>query len=122
MGLCLEIRNIQGKEGFLGKCFGYNDDIHLKSLDYLISINAFDNWQQYELDEEDIDYETMDTYFKQAQITSSIVLNSEQFNNFITLYTEDKKNIFKGDRTVYAAYKFNFDSILKLDKYILCWR
>ena len=78
-----------------GKLYGYNPGVkHLYSIDYLISINAFDQWLDFnelpELTYKVPSYDTMVDYFYIVQATDDIYLTLDEYHRFILLYTSDQ--------------------------------
>ena len=117
MGLCMYVNKV----ACLGKCYGYNgfkDEIHLDSLDYLISIGAFAEWGA-----NDINYDVMDKYFHYSQITEKLTLNKEQFDRFIKLYFADRKKVRK--LPYFKGMQFNsidkVEDIPDADCYVIEW-
>lgn len=105
----------------LGKCYGYNgykDEIHLDSLDYLISISAFAEWR-----DNDISYDDMNEYFHYIQKTEKITLSNEQFDRFIKLYFADRKKVRK--LPYFKGMQFNsidrVDDIPDAECYLINW-
>lgn len=76
--------SINGKDDY-GKCYGYNAGMHLYSLDYLISIDAFKDWNEFTVG----DYGEIEEFFSYASYTDKIILTKEQMKTFIDLYTKD---------------------------------
>ena len=74
----------------LGKVYGYAGDVpHLYSLEYLCSINAFDEWQINNDLWNNRDPGDMREYFNCIQWSEDIFLTPEQFMRFICLYISD---------------------------------
>ena len=78
----------------LGKCYGYAEKrLPLYSLDYLCSINAFDEWMVKEYIDTAFynvkDPGDMRQFLDCAQCTEDIYLTPEQFMRFIYLYISD---------------------------------
>ena len=72
----------------LGKVYGYaGNNPHLYSIDYLCSINAFDEWDVIFYDRNSS--ADMIDYFDCTQCTENIYLTPEQFMRFIYLYISD---------------------------------
>ena len=93
MGLCLYVSTLDEKSKSFGKLFGYADeDEHLYSLDYLIEIDAFKDWQKNMTFWETTSYEDMTEFFVHAQTTDKIYLTPRQYNRFIMLYLSDRLN------------------------------
>lgn len=87
---------INGDDGY-GKCYGYNKGVHLTSLDYLISIDAFKHWNKVSncLEREDtLDYSQMESYFSYSGSTPSITLTKEQFKTFMEYYVSDISRLY----------------------------
>lgn len=73
-----------------GKLYGYNCVVkHLYSIDYLISIGAFDQWLE-PLCDGDPSYEDMVDYFYLEPATDDIYLNLDEYHRFILLYISDQ--------------------------------
>lgn len=91
MGLRLYVTTSEEKDKCFGKLFGYaSKSKHLYSLDYLIEIDAFKDWQdQFPLFKTKI-YDDMFDYFSCVQASPEIYLTPEQFNRFILLYRSDQ--------------------------------
>lgn len=93
MGLCLYVSTSDEKSKCFGKLFGYADeDEHLYSLDYLIEIDAFKDWQKNMTFWETTSYEDMTEFFVHTQTTDKIYLTPRQYNRFIMLYLSDRLN------------------------------
>lgn len=94
MGLCLYVSTPEEeKDRCFGKLFGYADeDEHLYSLDYLIEIDAFKDWQKNLTAWETTSYEDMVNLFGYSQSTDEIYLTPRQYNRFIVLYHSDRLN------------------------------
>ena len=93
---------INGDDSY-GKCYGYNREIHLASLDYLISIDAFKYWVSDCLEREDtLDYDQMESYFSYSVSTPSITLTKEQFKIFIQYYVGDISRLYNISDVNYA--------------------
>lgn len=93
MGLCLYVSTLDEKSKCFGKLFGYADeDEHLYSLDYLIEIDAFKDWQKNMTFWETTSYEDMTEFFVHTQTTDKIYLTPRQYNRFIMLYLSDRLN------------------------------
>lgn len=75
---------INGKDDY-GKCYGYNVGVHLYSLDYLISINAFKDWNEFTTG----DYDEIEEFFSYVGYTDKIFLTKEQMKTFMGLYSKD---------------------------------
>lgn len=124
MAFCLCIDNVSGDEGILGKCYGYNNSTtHLTSLDYLISIKAFNDveWtKELGLPINKCNYDVIESYFYTAINTPIITLNKKQFTKFIKLYAQDKKSVW--DESKYPNIRFTFAAVPDLDYYELVWR
>lgn len=87
---------INGKDDY-GKCYGYNVGVHLYSLEYLISIDAFKHWTKVSncLEREDtLDYSQMESYFCYIGSTPSITLTKEQFETFMQYYVSDISRLY----------------------------
>lgn len=93
MGLCLYVSASEEKAKCFGKLFGYADeDEHLYSLDYLIEIDAFKDWQKNLTAWETTSYDDMVNLFGYAESTDEIYLTPAQYNRFILLYHADQLN------------------------------
>lgn len=93
MGLCLYVSTLDEKSKCFGKLFGYADkDEHLYSLDYLIEIDAFKDWQKNMTYWETTSYDDMTEFFVHTQTTDKIYLTPRQYNRFIMLYLSDRLN------------------------------
>ena len=90
MGLRLYVTTSEEKDKCFGKLFGYaSESKHLYSLDYLIEIDAFKEWQNSSLFDTK-SYEDMIDYFTCVQASDEIYLTPEQYNRFILLYRSDQ--------------------------------
>lgn len=89
MGLRLYVTTSEENDKCFGKLFGYAAGTHLYSLDYLIEIDAFKDWQDYSLFNIE-SYDDMINYFVCSQATDEIYLTPEQYNRFILLYRSDQ--------------------------------
>lgn len=93
MGLVLYVSTPEEKDKRFGKLFGYvRKSEHLYSLDYLIEINAFKDWQKNLSVWETTSYEDMMELFNYSETTDEIYLTPEQYNRFILLYRSDQLN------------------------------
>lgn len=93
MGLVLYVSTPEEKDKRFGKLFGYvRKSEHLYSLDYLIEINAFKDWQKNLSVWETTSYEDMMELFNYSGTTDEIYLTPEQYNRFILLYRSDQLN------------------------------
>lgn len=96
MGFRMYVSKAEDKENWdncYGKCYGYNHGVHLYSLDYLCSINAFEDWDTCDL-WNTRDPGDMSEYFSAAQATDAIYLTEEQFRRFIPLYLSDQIAVY----------------------------
>ena len=118
IGLRMYVSHPEDKDNYnncYGKCYGYNGGVHLYSLDYLCSINAFNNW--FRNDEFGVwsmrNPDDMAEYFSIAQTTDAIYLTKEQYKRFILLYQSDQIAIY-GD---YAEDIFDVgdDAVVKIE-------
>lgn len=90
MGLRLYVTTSEEKDKCFGKLFGYaRQGRHLYSLDYLIEIDAFKDWQESSLFNTK-SYDDMIDYFSCVQASDEIYLTPEQYNRFILLYRSDQ--------------------------------
>ena len=79
-----------------GKLYRYNCVVkHLYSIDYLISIGAFDEWVEPPYEVPSYDY--MVDYFCYIQATDDIYLNPDEYRRFILLYTSDQIEEYNTD-------------------------
>lgn len=94
MGLRLYVTTSEEKDKCFGKLFGYAGDAgtHLYSLDYLIEIDAFKDWQENLSIWDTTSYDDMMELFVCSGSTDDIYLTSEQYNRFILLYRSDQLN------------------------------
>ena len=93
MGLRLYVTTSEEKDKCFGKLFGYAGDVtHLYSLEYLIEIDVFKDWQENLSIWDTTSYEDMAEYFVCSQATDDIYLTPEQYNRFILLYRSDQLN------------------------------
>lgn len=93
MGLRLYVNTSEEKAKCLGKLFGYADESkHLYSLDYLIEIDAFKDWQKNLTAWKTTSYEDMMNLFCYSESTDAIYLTPRQYNRFILLYHSDRLN------------------------------
>ena len=94
MGFRLYVTTSEEKDQCFGKLFGYaGADTHLYSLDYLIEIDAFKDWQENFSIWDTTSYEDMVEFFVCAQATDDIYLTTEQYNRFILLYRSDQVDL-----------------------------
>lgn len=103
-----------------GKLYGYNCVVeHLYSIDYLISIGAFDKWD----DIEDLSYDYMVDYFCFMQSTDDIYLNPIEYHRFILLYTSDQSEEYVTDlETMHELLNERLSATPdKNGKIKLCW-
>ena len=106
---------VNGDDSY-GKCYGYNGETHLASLDYLISIDAFKHWNKESgcLDREDtLDYDLMERYFNYASSTPSITLTKEQFETFMQYYVGDISRLYN-----ISDVNYTYPNV---DVYVLEW-
>lgn len=93
MGLVLYVSTPEEKDKRFGKLFGYvRESEHLYSLDYLIEVDAFKDWQKNLSVWETTSYEDMVELFNYSGTTDEIYLTPEQYNRFILLYRSDQLN------------------------------
>lgn len=92
MGLRLYVTTSEEKDQCFGKLFGYPGDAetHFYSLDYLIEIDAFKEWQENLSFWDTTSYDDMMQLFNCSQATDDIYLTLEQYNRFILLYRSDQ--------------------------------
>lgn len=92
MGLRLYVTTSEEKDKCFGKLFGYPGDAetHFYSLDYLIEIDAFKDWQENLSIWDTTSYDDMMQLFNCSQATDDIYLTPEQYNRFILLYRSDQ--------------------------------